>query len=81
MKLKMTAILIISALVLSGCTDSSTAVRVLEQAGYTNVKTTGFKVFGCSEDDFFHTGFTATGQNGEIVNGVGMFRAFERGHN
>lgn len=58
------------AVVLLGCTNGEGAVRALEGAGYTNIKITGYRVFGCSEDDLSHTGFTATGPSGKPVTGV-----------
>ncbi|HET8686676.1 MAG TPA: hypothetical protein VFM18_08430 [Methanosarcina sp.] len=59
-----------SVMLLSGCTDSSTTTRVLEEQGYTNVKTTGYVFFGCPEDDVFHTGFVATSPANKTVSGV-----------
>lgn len=57
-------------LVLVGCSDSDGAKRAVESMGYTNVKTHGWALFGCADDDAFKTKFTATGQNGKPVSGV-----------
>ncbi len=63
-------IIIATAIILSACSDAPTATKALESAGYTEVNVTGFKFFGCSEDDTFHTGFIAKGVNGKQVTGV-----------
>lgn len=55
---------------MTGCTDSSEAKRVLENAGFTSVKITGWSPFSCSKDDFFRTGFTAIGPTGRSVSGT-----------
>lgn len=36
----------------------------------TNVKLTGYRLWGCSDDDIGHFGFKATGVNGKQVSGV-----------
>jgi hypothetical protein len=58
------------AAALSACTSADTATRALRGAGYTNIQTTGYRFFGCSEDDAFRTGFTATGPSGQAASGV-----------
>lgn len=55
---------------LAGCSDGPRATKALEGAGYTNVVTTGYAFFGCSEDDRVHTGFRATDQRGNQVTGT-----------
>ncbi len=60
---------VITATMLSGCTDNTNAERILINDGYTDIQFTGFKMFSCSEDDFQKTGFTAK-KNGKIVNGA-----------
>lgn len=55
---------------LSACTNGDGATKALEGAGYTDIKITGYKFFGCGNDDTFHTGFNATGVNGKQVSGV-----------
>lgn len=52
------------------CTNPSGAKEALEAEGFENVQITGFKWFSCSKDDFFHTGFTATGRNGKPISGT-----------
>lgn len=66
----MKKLMIIAAIILSGCSASDTATKALEGAGYSEVNITGYKFFGCSEDDTFHTGFIAKGVNGKQVTGV-----------
>jgi len=55
---------------LSGCTSQSDAKRALSAESYTNINYTGYDFFACSEDDFYHTGFSATNSNGKVVNGT-----------
>jgi hypothetical protein len=57
-------------LLVAGCSDSTTAERALDAAGYTNVKTTGYKFFSCGKDDAFSTGFIAKGPTGKNVTGA-----------
>lgn len=55
---------------LSGCTDASTAKRVLHQQGYTDVVITGYRPFVGSDGDTYVTGFEATAPNGSRVTGA-----------
>lgn len=55
---------------LAACTDPATATRVAENHGFTRVEITGYRFFGCSEHDVYHTGFRATAPNGRRVEGV-----------
>ena len=57
-------------IVLAGCTNPESATKVLQDAGYSDVKMTGYAWFACSKDDTFHTGFTAKGPSGRPVKGV-----------
>lgn len=52
-----------------GCTSEDSARELLKQEGFTNVEVTGFRLFGCSEDDWFRTGFKAT-KNGKEITGI-----------
>lgn len=58
------------AALLLGCTQPDTAKRVLEGAGYTEVKVGGYDFFNCSKDDTYRTKFVAKGANGKPVSGV-----------
>lgn len=64
----------IAALVLAvslvGCTDADNATKVLSSSGFTNIEITGYNWFGCSENDFQHTGFRAIGPTGQKVEGT-----------
>lgn len=62
--------IIVLAIMATACTDSTVATKTLSSAGYKDVEITGYAFFGCSEDDAFHTGFKATGQDGKPVEGV-----------
>jgi len=69
MKTKLLIAIAILAL-LGGCTDASTAQRVLHQQGYTNVVITGYRPFLGSQGDTYVTGFEATAPNGTRVTGA-----------
>lgn len=58
------------AVLLSGCTDADSTKRAVEGAGYTNVQTQGYSVWGCAKDDVVHTSFTATDQKGRAISGT-----------
>jgi len=65
------------AALLSACTNSSKAERVLSENGYTNIQLTGYDLFGCGKGDTFADGFKATSPAGKTVVGVvcsGMFK-------
>ncbi len=66
----MKKILLVVAVLLSGCTSSSEAMRALESTGYSNINITGYRFFLCDDKDTFSTGFEATGQNGRRVSGA-----------
>ena len=51
-------------------TDAEVAVRAATNVGMKDVTITGFRVFGCGEEDIYHTGFEATNSNGNRVSGV-----------
>ncbi len=68
--MRKTFLLVLTAMILAGCTDSNVATRALSGAGYKNIQITGYSVFGCSDEDFFHTGFEATGVDGSRVSGT-----------
>ena len=61
---------LVLAVSLAGCTDADNAVRVLDANGYEQIQITGYNWFGCSKDDFQHTGFTAVGPTGKKVEGT-----------
>lgn len=69
--MKKTILIAAMALSVAACgTRSESAEQLLNQQGYTDVETTGYNMFSCSEDDNFKTGFTATAPNGERVSGT-----------
>lgn len=59
-----------SAVTLGACTDNPGAREALTKAGFTDIETTGYKAFACSEDDDFATGFRARNPNGQMVEGT-----------
>lgn len=60
------------AILLTACTNSSNAKRTLEDAGYTEVRTTGYGgPMACGEDDWSTTSFEALNPAGnKNVKGV-----------
>lgn len=71
---------IAAVLVLGGCgANPTTAERILSGQGMTNIEVGGYTFFGCSEDDWFRSTFTALDANGKRVNGVicgGFFKGY-----
>lgn len=72
--------LIISILVLMGCSsedDFQKGKRQLELQGYTNIESTGYDWFCCSDKDTYSTGFKAMAKDSTIVEGCicsGVFK-------
>lgn len=66
--MKMLLLMLLVA-VFSGCTRPESTIELLESEGYTNVETHGYAFFACSQDDWFHTKFSAT-KNGHIIKGT-----------
>lgn len=66
----MRTIVLVAALLLAACTSADEATRTLAGAGYRDIKITGYRFFGCSDNDSFHTGWEAKGQDGRAVSGV-----------
>lgn len=60
----------LSVAILSGTFLFIGANRALDSAGYSQIQITGFRFFGCGEDDNFRTGFAAVGPTGKPVTGV-----------
>lgn len=60
----------VMAVALSACSNSNDAVKALEAQGFTEIKTTGWSPFACSDDDTFSTGFEATNPQGKRVSGT-----------
>lgn len=56
---------------LTACTQTDRSERVLRDAGYSDIRITGYRFFGCGQGDHFHTGFEATAKaTGNRVEGV-----------
>jgi 2-methylisocitrate lyase-like PEP mutase family enzyme len=64
----------------AGCSDGLTAQRVLTEAGYKDIVTSGHSFFACGEHDINATGFTATGINGQKVSGAVCSGFFSGNH-
>lgn len=59
-----------AVLLMAACTQPEKSTRLLEAQGYTDVEITGYDVWACSEDDWYHTGFTAKTVTGQPVKGT-----------
>ncbi len=57
-------------LLLCACSSPDESRRTLDNAGYTDIETTGWEPFACGEKDTFSTGFRATNPSGQRVSGV-----------
>ncbi len=68
--MKRLLICIIGLSLLTACSDATAAKRALEDAGYTEVRTTGHSFWGCGQGDTYKTGFNAVGPTGRAVKGV-----------
>ena len=56
--------------IIIGCTDKKGAIEILEAEGYSDIVTTGYNHFSCSEKDQYKTGFRAKTINGATVEGT-----------
>ena len=76
-KISLILLTIVMLFSIASCTDPQNTRRVLQTQGFTKIQITGYDFFTCSDDDFYHTGFTATSPNGQYVEGVvcqGIFK-------
>ena len=64
------AIALIALLALAGCTNKEDAERALTAEGFTDVQVVGYDWFGCGDDDWYATKFTATNRDGKPVRGT-----------
>lgn len=58
------------SLLTAGCTNEDAARTTLRKSGFRQVEITGYKPFQCGKDDATSTGFRATNQIGERVEGT-----------
>jgi hypothetical protein len=65
----MTKIVLISILLLAGCTDSDSVKNYAEIESWDSYEVTGYRWAACSQDDVFNTGFKAT-KNGKTFTGT-----------
>ena len=63
-------LIIILSFTMVGCTSPESAKKTLNQAGYSDIKITGYNFMACSKDDTFHTGFRAKGPTSIEVSGT-----------
>jgi hypothetical protein len=64
---KIVALLVILS---AACSDEEAARRTLDNAGFTDIETTGYEAWSCGKDDSTSTGFRARNPRGKIVTGV-----------
>lgn len=60
---------LLALILLISCTNENGSKRALEGLGLTNVRITGYSLFGCSQDDSTCTAFVAE-RDGKQVRGV-----------
>lgn len=60
----------ILASLLAACSNSNDAIKALDSMGFTEIKTTGYSWFSCSDSDFYSTGFIAINNHGKEVRGA-----------
>lgn len=61
----------------TACTDEQRTHETLRKSGFTDIQTTGYDFFSCSDEDTFSTAFVATNPKGERVEGAvccGIFK-------
>lgn len=61
--------IVLTTLFMFGCTDPSGAKEALKAQGFSDINITGYKMFMCSENDVYSTGFVAKNINGQRVEG------------
>lgn len=61
---------VLSILLFTACTQPDSTIRVVTDAGYTNVQTHGYSWLACSKDDTYATKFTAVNSSGKTVSGT-----------
>lgn len=70
---------IVIALLVAGCTQPDKTRYLLEASGYKEVEITGYRLWACSDDDAYHTGFIATGPTGKRMKGTVCAGLFFKG--
>lgn len=68
MKKLLTLVVALSCVI--SCTDDERSMRVLEQAGYMAISTTGYKFLMCGRDYDYSTGFIALNNRARRVKGA-----------
>lgn len=63
-------LLVILLPLLVSCTDEPRSLRVLKEAGYSNVTLMGYAWWACSDSDTYSTSFTAKGPTGVPTQGA-----------
>lgn len=61
--------LVLALLYLTACTSEDDVRKYAELEGWESYQVTGYRWFGCSKDDVYHTGFVAV-KNGKRITGV-----------
>lgn len=63
-------ILTAAILLLAACTRAEDVQSYANEQDWKSCTVTGYRWFGCSKDDLYHTGFTAITKSGKQVSGV-----------
>jgi len=64
------AVLVLFVVYLIGGTDKKATTRILQHQGYTSIKTTEKRFWGCSKGDYYRTGFKAIAPTKTVVSGL-----------
>lgn len=50
--------------------DAGAVAEYARAEGWHSARVTGYSWYGCGQGDWFHTQFTAVGQNGQPISGI-----------
>lgn len=71
-------LIILIVVSLYGCTNETKALDALRSGGFQDIQLTGYRFFACSQDDFYHTGFTIV-KDGRKLSGTVCSGIFFKG--
>ncbi len=66
-------------MMLCACTKADDVKKYSEEQGWASFNVTGYRWFGCSDDDWYQTGFSAVTKDGKKVTGVVCSGLFFKG--
>lgn len=78
MKKIIATFIIVLGLASNSCTDEQSSREALDNAGFSDIRFTGYDFAACGKDDSFSTGFNAKNPNGKYVSGTVCCGLFKR---